>query len=407
MRNTYEFPTNEPQIGDVRSMKIIHYHMNMRLEQGGIVRAVIDLCGALAAAGHDVTLLSPSVADLPKKWMKGTSGYPRVIHLDNLQSPLQLFNRATLQIIEEQLAQAQVLHLHGMWTTSNVQLMKIATRLHIPYIYSIHGMLNDWCLAEKRIKKEFYLGLFGRRILKHAAAVHCTAQAELQQAQRQFPVGQGIVIPLAFDFDEFINLPGSKPAEEAYPSLETDQFKVLLMSRLHHVKGVEYLLTALKQLRDTGQMCQVYIAGTGEEKYEQKLRAMVRRLKLNDSVHFLGFVTGQLKVALFEACDAFVLPTTGENFGFVLFEALAAGLPVITTQGPCTWPELELSGGAVIVQQKASAIAEAITSLAKDAPRRELMGQAGRAWVRENLSGERILQDYEQLYERVIHEHKK
>ncbi len=385
-------------------MRIFHYHQRMKLEDGGVVRAVMDLCGALAEAGHEITLMTPYVNDLPDTWIRGHNGCPRVVPLGKLRQPLNLLDRMTLQIIEEQLAQAQVLHLHEMWTTSNIQLRKIAERLQVPHVYSVHGMLNDWCLAEKRLKKSLYLGLVGRQLLEQASAVHCTAAAELQQAQRQFSSGRGIVIPLALDFGQFINLPGPQLAEEEFPSLKTDQFKVLLMSRLHHVKGVEYLLHALKQLSDAGQKCQVFIAGTGEQKYEQELHSLVDQLDLNDSVHFLGFVSGQLKISLLEACDGFVLPTTGENFGFVLFEALAAGRPVITTQGPCTWPELASSGGAMIVQQEASAIADAIEELAGNASRRVIMGQSGRAWVRNHLSGERILHMYEQMYERVIQE---
>ena len=51
---------------------------------------------------------------------------------------------------------------------------------------SVHGMLDDWSMAQRRLKKRLFLALAGNRLLRGAAAVHCTAQAELEQARRWF-----------------------------------------------------------------------------------------------------------------------------------------------------------------------------------------------------------------------------
>jgi glycosyltransferase involved in cell wall biosynthesis len=122
---------------------------------------------------------------------------------------------------------------------------------------------------------------------------------------------------------------------------------------------------------------------------------------LEGHVVFPGFVTGQEKVSLYQAADVFVLPTSQENFGFVLFEALAAGTPVVTTRGADTWPELERCGGAVIVPADADAIAEVVGALLDDPERRATMGQCGREWVFGNLDGERVIEAFEQLYAEI------
>jgi glycosyltransferase involved in cell wall biosynthesis len=96
-----------------------------------------------------------------------------------------------------------------------------------------------------------------------------------------------------------------------------------------------------------------------------------------------------------------VLPTSQENFGFVLFEAMAARTPVITTRGADTWPEVEASGGGAVVEASGAALADAAAALLDDPQRRSAMGRAGREWVLANLSAESVVHAFEELYGRV------
>ena len=61
------------------AMRILHYHAGIRLAQGGVVRAVLDLAGGLATAGHEVCLATPDDADVPEPWRREGEGRPRVL----------------------------------------------------------------------------------------------------------------------------------------------------------------------------------------------------------------------------------------------------------------------------------------------------------------------------------------
>ena len=200
--------------------------------------------------------------------------------------------------------------------------------------------------------------------------------------------------------EPFADLPGPGPAREKF-GIVSDEPIVLFLSRLHYKKGVERLIEAAELMQRDNVPCRFLIAGTDLEQgaYERKLKDMTTSRGLDDRVSFLGFVDGLDKISLYQAADLFILPTSQENFGFVLFEALAASTPVLTTRGADTWPELEASGGSLIIDAKPLTIVRAIQELMADPRRRHMMGESGRAWVFKNLSGAAVIRQYEDLYE--------
>ncbi len=258
-------------------------------------------------------------------------------------------------------------------------------------------------MKQKSFKKRLYLAIKGRRFLEQAAAVHCTAQAEREQSEKWYPNGRPVVLPLIFDLEEYVDLPGPQLARQAFASVFPSPVQpvLLFLSRLHPKKQVDLLIEAAGELRRRGVAFKLLIAGTGDEPYEAQLRELVKERALTEQIAFVGFVTGKEKVSLYQAAHIFVLPTHQENWGFVLLESLACGTPVITTKGVDIWPELESTGGAVIADASPDAIADAIVALLADDQRRQSMGVKGRDWVLQNLTVERVLDRYEQLYREI------
>lgn len=379
-----------------RPLKIAHVCSPIRLELGGVVRAVLDLAAETAKHGHDVTIATWDSTDVPKNWNNGNAHVPRVI---TIQPPQRLGKPApkALESLERLIRACDVVHLHTPWEPINVHVARLCRSLGKPYVISIHGMLDDWCMTQRTLKKRVYLTLAARTMLEKAAAVHCTAKAELDQSKRWYPRGHGAVVPLVFDIEPYRTLPGPKLARDTF-SIDPERPVVLFLSRVHVKKGVHILVDAAKELADSGVDAQFLIAGTGDADYTDKIKAQIKSLGLSNTVRLLGMVRGVEKVSLYQAADVFALPTSQENFGFVLPESLVSQTPAITTKGVDTWPELEASGSTLIVDQTAHAFAEAIASLLADPDRREQMGIAGRKWVLESLEPAIVAQQYESLY---------
>lgn len=380
-------------------MHVVHYLQRVRLEDGGVVRAVLDMCQVLASRDTHVTLLTTDAKDVPTEWLSASAGAPRIVTVD---APLKwgTFSKALLTRIRTLWQEMDVLHLHTPWDISNVPLAKLSRDARKPYIITVHGMLDDWCMSQRRLKKQIYLMLRGKQLLNHAAYVHTTAEAEMQQAQKWFS-GESIVIPLVFDTQRFQSLPGPALAFKSLGCLADDKPNILFLSRLHIKKGPELLIDALSLLRKRGQSVNLILAGPGEASYVATLRARVNQLNLQDDVHFPGMISGDVKLSLYQAADVFVLPSSQENFGLVLPEAMACATPVVTTRGVDIWRELE-TGGAVIVDQSAEAVADAVDRLLSDDSRRSELGEKGRAFVFDWLNPENVAARYEEAYRSTL-----
>ena len=119
-------------------------------------------------------------------------------------------------------------------------------------------------------------------------------------------------------------------------------------------------------------------------------------------VYFVGHVGGDLKVSLLRAAALTVVPTSQENFGFVFYESLAAGTPVVTTDLVDTADELARSGAGYIVKQSGEAIAACVGRVLASPYELKAAGQRGRTWVFNELATARGAEKYEQMFGEAI-----
>ena len=332
------------------------------------------------------------------------AGRPRVVLLDGDPTAYRRLGRPARDVARRAVAAADLVHLHGVWTVSNLRLAAMARGAGLPYLLTVHGMLNDWAVRQAGVKKRIYLALFARRLMARAARVQLTADPELAQARPRLGEANAIVLPYLFDVGPFADPPPADLTRGAFPvAFAARRPKVLFLSRLHVMKGVERLIDAAAALRDRGVEHDTLIAGPGEPAYVADLKRRVAGHGLADRVHFLGMVAGDLKLSLYAAADLFALPTYRENFGLVLPEAMACGTAVVTTRGVDIWPELQSAGAAILDpdQPVVDALADAVAGLLSDPADLKRRGERGRAWVFDFLHPDRLAGRYLDLYAEV------
>jgi glycosyltransferase involved in cell wall biosynthesis len=377
-------------------MVILQYIQSIDFRLGGPPRAVVELTGVLAGRGHEVILATTNDRDVPEDWRHPPG--PELICVPPVAGAFKRLTQAGVQSLRDAIAQSAVVHLHGVWEPANQQVAAVCRSLGTPYVVSLRGMLDDWSMRQHSIRKRLYLALVGRRYLERAAAVHCTAEAELRQSHKWFSKGRGAVVPNLMDLRPYTQLPNPEPALTHWPELRRASFTVLFLSRIHEKKGVEHLLEAASRVVPKVPGIRLVIAGGGEPAYLANLRMLAASLGIADHTSWVGSVDGSLKRSLYAAADLMAVPTSQENFGFVFFECLASGTPVVTTDLVDTSAELGRSGGARIIPQTPEAFASEIEAFATGRRDARAMGAAGRAWTLAELATDRVASDFESLY---------
>jgi colanic acid/amylovoran biosynthesis glycosyltransferase len=178
------------------------------------------------------------------------------------------------------------------------------------------------------------------------------------------------------------------------------EFRLLTVARLVEVKGVEYAIRSLALLKVKCPHVRYVIAGDGP--LRRRLELLVDELGLANQVDFVGAVSQEEALPLFEAAHAFVLPSvvtdSGEEEGqpIVLAEAQASGLPVIATAiGGIPESIRNKESGFLVPPGDPEALASAILWLAYHPEKWGRMGRAGRAHVEKSY-------DLENLNDRLI-----
>jgi glycosyltransferase involved in cell wall biosynthesis len=375
-------------------INVVHVVNTLAADFGGPSRSVPALCESLAREGAGVRIVtsdtraSHGIAVVPNPELVRTVTVPSLSssRLRMVWSPT--FGRVLAGEVGP--GGASLLHVHGLWAASLHRSCVIARRLRLPYVLSPRGMVSPWALGHKRWKKELAWRGYQRRDLEGAAVLHATARQEagdLRALGFRQPIA---VIPNA------VELPTDPPKRPERAPVKT----ALFLSRVHPQKGLINLVQAWAQVRPSGW--RLHIAGPNEENFKPELEREIARLGIGSDVKWSAAVHGDEKWALFGAADLFLLPSFTENFGMVVVEALASGVPVITTRA-APWAELTEHRCGWWIQVGVAPLAEALReATAMDDGERRAMGARGRALVSSRYTWSSVASEMLALYEWIL-----
>lgn len=375
------------------AMKILTFITSLSPEAGGPSRCVPLLACGLAEAGVEVTLLTQRTHEMNTHALEESTVHLRVLEQGfNEKEVEQLLVQERYDLIQGQ----------GIWSPSYHRLRKLASKHRIPYITTPHGMLEPWSLAQKSWKKRLALWLYQMEDLRRSACIFTTAELEARHV-RALGVNVPIsVIPNGIDFGGYPCRTSDTPVKK----------QVLFLSRIHKKKGIELLLAAWQKIIADFPTWQLRIVGNGEPGYIKSLQGQITAMRLAESTQILPPAFGEEKVKLYNESALFVLPSYSENFGMVVAEALASGVPVITTTDtPWTLLNGRVSSmGAsspaqlgwcvdLSVENLTLALREALSMNSADL---FAMGQAGSRFVATHFDYRAVAARVKELYEWIL-----
>ncbi len=296
-----------------------------------------------------------------------------------------------------------IVHIHALFSFTSTAAARAARRLRVPYIIRPLGVLNRWGTRNRRpVLKATSFRFIELPILQHAAAIHYTSAAEQEEATAFGAPSRGVLIPLGLELDELVALPGPDRFLQRYPQAKGRPV-ILFLSRIDPKKGLDLLLPAFATVKQNHASAILVVAGKGEASYLESLQRKTKELSLVAAdVVWTGHLEGADKLSAFAAATVYVLPSYSENFGIALVEAMAAGLPCVTTTGVAVSTEIRAADAGMVVEPDVSTLSLAMDRLLGDADLRKQLRERARCLVTERFSFEAMGRGLRELYERVV-----
>jgi glycosyltransferase involved in cell wall biosynthesis len=348
---------------------------------GGPAYSVARLAVALTEVGIDVGLWAPDGSAKSTTFLPEESRVQRLI--------------GTTTAAVTAFGSPDLIHDNGIWLVHNHWLATLAMKHRIPRIVSTRGMLDPWAMNNKRVKKLVAWALYQRRDLEHADVLHATAELEAMHVRLRDLGPPVCVIPNGVD------LPEGRGFGISSRSVDDKETRTaLFLGRIYPVKGLPMLVDAWARVRPADW--RLRIAGPDEAGHRTEIERAVSASGLRDIISFVGPLDGAGKSAEFRNADLFVLPTHSESFGMAIAEALAHGLPVLTTKGT-PWSMLPQRDCGWWVEPTANDIADGLrqaTSLQPMALR--AMGARGRELVAAEFGWTSVAKAFAKAYTAAI-----
>ena len=262
------------------------------------------------------------------------------------------------------------------------------SRRRLPYILSLRGSDVPGYNVRLGLDYKLLAGLF-RRIWKIASAVVANSAGLADLAARFAPDLPIAVIPNGID-TAFYSPDPNRPAGPPY--------RILSVSRLITRKRLDLSIRAIRAAVDEGADIELTIAGEGN--LLPQLKQLAGNLRLADRIKFIGRIEADQMPQIYRSHHLFLMTSAHEGMSNAMLEAMACGLPVVTTACEGT-EELISDNGIIVPQPEPAPIARAIMQCLEDPQRLARMSLASRARA-EQMSWSAVADQYLRLYKRIL-----
>lgn len=349
---------------------------------GGVQVHVRGLAEQLRSRGHEVLVLAPGARRAPEPWVRIVGRSVRVPYRGTV-APISFSWRSWRRVGEAMGRFApDVVHAHEPLTPSTSMLaVRAAT---VPVVATFHASLDRSRLME-------VASPVLRTVARHIDAGIAVSEAAARFLRRSMDMELEIV-PNGLDIERFAH-PGVAPARLLAGR------RLLWVSRLDPQKGFAILVQAFALLLREHPDLSLVVVGDGHDRHAIGALSEAERAR----VEMLGAIPHEdLPSWFYGAADVFVAPATGqESFGYILVEAMAAGLPVVASD-IAGYREVVRGGieGLLVPPGDPPRLAEAVARVVSDPALAARLSEAGRARAVE-FGWDRIVPRIEAVYRRA------
>jgi len=254
---------------------------------------------------------------------------------------------------------------------------------------------GSW-LRRMKVRRWYAFLTMQKRVSRRIPKIITVSECSKRDIGREFhlPLERFRVVPNGINADYFYPLDGVKRA---------DDLLLVTNSADTPLKGLRYLLEAVAEIHREREIRLVVI---GKPKTDGVIERLVAELSLGDAVRFTGRISQEEFARYYAEATMAVIPSLYEGFGMPAGEAMACGVPVISTSGGAL-PEVVGDAGILVPPADKPALREAILALLNDPERRRRLGEAGLARVKNSLTWRHAAQKTVEVYREAMDAHRR
>jgi glycosyltransferase involved in cell wall biosynthesis len=376
----------------------IHCLIGFDNDLGGAVHAALNVCKYLAQAGQEVEAVAPSSASDSVAYLSESYSEVRCNRVA-FSFPKRFSNSNELAAwLESNLQRFDIVELHSVWLLSTLRAACICRKYGKPYIIRPHGSLDPFDLRKHSVLKKCLGPFYIKWLLRHSAAVVCTAQLEAERLETYGAAPKRVVLHLPVPLP---SEPGNGKRFREKHHIPENAKVVLFLSRIDYKKGLDLLIPALGQLRLEFPELWFVLAGSGIETFVAGIHRSLKDNNIDSITSEVGFLSGTEKLDALAAANVFALPSRNENFGIVNIEAMNAGIPLLISSEVYIAREIVGAGAGRVCQLTVESTADELRKMLNGSVELREMGKLGQhlaqTLFRPEASTESLIALYAQI----------
>ncbi len=319
------------------------------------------------------------------------------VRVHYLPSGLNFFSKkyfycSALKKYLKQFIGADVVHLHSVFNYFSRAGMQFAFENKMPYIVTTHGMLDRYSLSRTATAKKIHRYIWDNYLLRGANYMQFTTYEEYNNSILPRGCKPTIVSYLFHTTEKIIGI-----NDDALNSTN-----LVSLGRINRKKGLDILIKAIALLNTYGIKFTLDIYGEDDDNFKPELLKLIELHRLKSQIKFKGKLDPLQRDATLQKYALLVLPSHQENFGLVVVESLANGVPVLISNKVNIFPIVLKHRCGLVFDTNEQNLADRLNhyynlTLAE----KKCMSANGVKVVKEEFKSSVIAKAYEQLYNNV------